>query len=177
MEVWKDITGYEGLYQISNYGQVKSLHYHRGASEKIMALKTMRGYKLIGLRKNGVKKIFQVHRLVAKAFIANPYNLEQVNHKDTNKANNHVDNLEWVTARENSLHAIRHGRFKGSLENLKLANERRKMRVIAVDKTGNEQLFESMHEAARLLDISRKYIKDCLDGKYKCAKGICFRYA
>lgn len=85
MEIWKDIQGYEGRYQISNYGRVKSLNYHRERREVILMLKKTRtGYLVIGLRDGVKKKFFSVHKLVAMAFIP-PYNGEQVNHIDATR--------------------------------------------------------------------------------------------
>lgn len=105
-EIWKDIEGYEGLYQVSNLGRVKSLPRFRNnqfnGSEIIMKPHFINGYLNIMLVKDGIKKRFFVHRLVACAFIPNPYNLPFVNHKDENKENNCVDNLEWCTAKYNS---------------------------------------------------------------------------
>jgi hypothetical protein len=106
-EVWKDIDGYEGLYQISNYGNVKTLSYQRTGIPKILSPRfDGGGYVRVALYKNGVAKTYSVHRLVAKHFIENPFNCEEVNHIDGNKTNNNVDNLEWVTSKENSSHAV-----------------------------------------------------------------------
>ena len=107
MEIWKDITGYEELYQISNYGRVRSLDRYdsMGRFKEGIMLKTYdngNGYKKITLYKNGLCKTFSVHRLVAIAFIPNDNNLPQINHKDENPSNNHVDNLEWCTNEYNS---------------------------------------------------------------------------
>lgn len=113
MEEWKDIEGYEGLYQVSDQGNVKSLARKRNNSkgsytQKERILKqsnTTTGYKKVELVKNGQKKSLRVHRLVAQAFIPNPENKPEVNHIDGNKTNNFVSNLEWVTSSENTTHA------------------------------------------------------------------------
>lgn len=99
MEEWRTICGYEGLYQVSNYGKVKSLKYDK---EKILKFgKKKNGYLFVILCKEGKKKQFLVHRLVVNAFIPNPSSLPCVNHKDENKTNNQVDNLEWCTYQYN----------------------------------------------------------------------------
>lgn len=102
IEEWRDIKGYEGHYQVSNLGRIKSLNYRQTCKEKIMELGFHnRGYLMAHLSKSGKQKNFFLHRLVAQTFIPNPYNLPQVNHKDENKSNNCVDNLEWCTAKYN----------------------------------------------------------------------------
>ena len=126
-EIWKDIQGYEGLYQISNLGRVKSLEriiitnngITKKISEKILKpyLKG-NGYYNIVLRKDSKTKCYFVHRLVAKEFIPNPDNLPQVNHKDENKLNNNVDNLEWCTSKYNNnygTHNERHALARSKL--------------------------------------------------------------
>ena len=109
-EIWKDIKGYEGLYQVSNLGRVKSLERkvlrsegeYRTISERILKPQTtLRGYQRIGLHYKGINKLFRIHRLVAQAFIPNPDNKPEVNHIDGKTSNNRVDNLEWVTAAQN----------------------------------------------------------------------------
>ena len=102
-EVWKDIEGYEGLYEISNLGNVKSLVDSNGvAREKILKhIKARNGYLKVDLCKNKTKKHFLVHRLVANAFLPNPQNLPCVNHKDEFRTNNSVENLEWCTHKYN----------------------------------------------------------------------------
>ena len=98
--VWKDIKGYEGIYQISNYGEVMRLMSYdsRGhlRSSKILKQRTNQyGYLQLGLHKDGVEKKYLVYRLVAENFIDNPNNYPEINHKDENKQNNSVSNLEW----------------------------------------------------------------------------------
>ena len=105
-ELWKDIPEYEGLYQVSNYGRIKSLHNYRGKGN-IIKPKIKNNYYQIGLRKNNIRKWFSIHRLVAENFILNSQNLPQVNHKDENKLNNYVDNLEWCTVLYNNTYGTR----------------------------------------------------------------------
>lgn len=109
-EIWKDIViekngviyDYTGLYQVSNMGGVRSLNYNKSGIIKTLSLTQRKGYNIVSLSKNGEKTIFTVHRLVATMFIPNPYNYPVVNHKDENKANNMVDNLEWCTVQYNT---------------------------------------------------------------------------
>lgn len=107
----KDIAGYEGLYTIDTEGRIYSIR-----SKKYLSLKpdSIFGYVHVGLCKNGKTKQCNVHRLVAQAFIPNPNNLQVVHHKDDNKSNNRVENLEWCTQKENVHHTIaagKHGRM------------------------------------------------------------------
>jgi NUMOD4 motif/HNH endonuclease len=105
IEEWKDVIGYEGRYQVSNLGRVKSF---ANSKERILKPGTNnKGYLYVGLWKNSKAKNFLVHRLVAMHFIPNPLNKEQVNHSDGDKRNNFVSNLEWNSFRENYNHALR----------------------------------------------------------------------
>ncbi len=117
IEEWRDIIGYEGLYQISNIGRIKTLSKFAGRSnrkEKIMKQSfNSKGYLHIVLSKNNISQTCRVNRLVALNFISNPDNLPQVNHKDGIKANNRVDNLEWCTSKYNVNHSIYTGLRKG----------------------------------------------------------------
>ena len=104
-EIWRPIKGYEGLYEVSNLGRIKSLKFGK---ERIMKLGTNScGYLHIGLYKNGKRKIFLVHRLVMEAFTLNTDNLPFINHKDENKQNNNVNNLEWCTVKYNNTYGTR----------------------------------------------------------------------
>lgn len=122
-EVWKSIKGYEGLYEVSNLGKVRSTQKTLKPTEH----NGKQSYLYVTLSKNGVTHKFFVHRLVADAFIVNPENKKQVNHIDGNPQNNHVGNLEWVTNAENTLHAYKIGlnkrkqkliTFNGKTQNL-----------------------------------------------------------
>ena len=110
MEEWRDIEGYEGIYQVSNEGRVKSLNFHRQGYVRILTLNTnAKGYKRVGLSNgNGIITLHLVHRLVAKAFILNPNNYPIINHKDENPANNKVENLEWCGYQYNNTYNNRH---------------------------------------------------------------------
>lgn len=111
-EIWKDIKGYEGLYQVSNLGRVKSLKVSKIKSERIRkSYQQSSGYISIVLCKNGKAVNHKVHRLVASAFIDNPNNLPEINHKDENKANNKVDNLEWCDSSYNKNYGTRTEKF------------------------------------------------------------------
>ena len=106
MEKWRDIPGYEGFYQVSDLGNVRSIRFN-----KIRNMKSWdsHGYRAVELCMNNNRHTVGVHRLVALTFIPNPENKPEVNHKDRNKSNNNVENLEWVTQSENVAHAYRHG--------------------------------------------------------------------
>jgi len=112
-EIWKDIIGFEGLYQISNYGNVKSCRRYvnakfgkRVVNEKLLSLgKDKDGYLMAILCQDGIKKTVKIHRLVADAFIDKPEGKNIVNHIDSNKSNNILNNLEWVSSLENSCHS------------------------------------------------------------------------
>ena len=118
-EIWKDIEGFEGLYQISNLGRVKSLgRYKKHYSKLVYVPECIRkpgidkdGYEILPLNKKGNKITQKVHRLVAQAFIPNPDNKNEIDHIDCNKRNNKVTNLRWVTRKENVRHSIDEGHF------------------------------------------------------------------
>lgn len=113
-ELWRDVVGYEGFYQVSNLGSVRSLdrvvNNRRVKGRVLKPFQDKDGYKKVNLVMGGKKRRqFMIHRLVSKMFIPNPENKPEVNHKDGNKQNNNIDNLEWVTKRENARHAWDNG--------------------------------------------------------------------
>lgn len=113
IEIWKDVIDFEGTYQVSNFGRVKRIIDSRGNSRETIMYRFIDviGYPkvLLTTKETGKRKAYTVHRLLAKAFILNPENKPQINHKDSNRANCHIDNLEWVTNSENQLHAFKAG--------------------------------------------------------------------
>lgn len=121
-EIWKDVSGYEGLYQVSNLGRVKSLPVHRKvgwadyvSKEKILKqCKNKYGYLFVCLHKGDTQRVVKVHRLVALAFIANPNNYRCINHKDEDKSNNNINNLEWCTHSYNNNYGTRNERVMKS---------------------------------------------------------------
>ena len=163
-EIWKDIKGYEGLYQISNKGRVKSLRRAIRVAEKLGGFRVKGerillhdvgkfGYHRVHLLKNHKGKHLLVHRLVADAFIDNPMNLPQINHKDENKGNNVVSNLEWCTAKYNSNYGDRTERTAVA----------KFIPVSVFDMEGQlVQDFESLKEAEQLIGtkIHPKYLKE-----------------
>ena len=104
-EIWKPVKGFEGLYEVSNLGRV----FHLPTSRYKIPSITKNGYYYVALWKNNKHKHWLLHRLLAIAFIANPKNKSEVNHKDCNKLNNSLENLEWVTHQENAVHSYLNG--------------------------------------------------------------------
>lgn len=107
-EIWKDIQGYEGLYQVSNLGRIKSLKKEKILKPSVQYINKHKNYKRlkVSLTKNHIKKDFMVHQLVARAFIHNPNNYNLINHIDGNTLNNYVSNLEWCAQKYNVQHSI-----------------------------------------------------------------------
>ena len=176
-EIWKDIKGYEGLYQVSNLGRVKSLKRKvyagrnrlRWQHERIMSNNKSNGngYLVVNLNKESKDKNKYIHRLVAQAFIPNPNHYLYVNHKDENRKNNKVDNLEWCTALYNNTYKNAHIR-KG----LKNRNNRLSKKVYQLDDDNNIiKEYPSISEASRQLNVSIQAISDCLNGKTKHSCG------
>ena len=160
-EIWRDIEGYKGLYQISNKGRVKRLYK---ASERILKLHDNgRGYLRVALTKESSLKFIMIHRLVAQAFIPNPNNLPEINHRDENKKNNCVENLEWCDRVYNINYGTR--------------NERASRKILQYSKSGEFiKEWPSALEVERVLDINNSHIIQCCKGKRKSAGGFIWRY-
>lgn len=160
-EIWKDIKGFEGLYQVSNFGRIKNLDkivigklpngqlINKIYKEKIKLIKNnKKGYLRVGLTDgNYIRNAYQIHRLVAETFIINPENKKEVNHINGIKTDNHVENLEWVTRYENITHAIKTGLYD---------NKNKKVKCI---ETGI--IYNSIIDASRLLNINSSCIVRC----------------
>lgn len=176
MEVWKPIEGSKGFVEVSNEGRIRSLL--RGSPRVLKAQTDKKGYLRITVTINRKTITYKVHREVAKAFIPNPGKLPQVNHKNGNKKDNSVANLEWMTSRENAHHAIAAGLWDSVIAGAKRENERRKKPIIGRYDVGDTEIvkhFESVSEAERYLDS--RHISDVLKGKRAHVKGWSFRYA
>lgn len=171
-EIWKPVRGYEGRYEVSNFGRVMSLNYRMTKQSKLMSPSiNSDGYACVNLTKDGVGNSHKVHRLVASAFIANPNNLPQVNHIDEDKLNNQVNNLEWCTGRHNVNHGTGNARRSSSQ-----VNGSKSVGVKALDKLGNIALvFESIQEAQRN-GFSAGNICECCKGRRNFHKGFMWRY-
>lgn len=169
MEIWRDIPGYEGLYQVSAFGKVKSLITNRILKDRF----DHKGYLSVILYKNNTKKVIKVHRLVAKIFLDNKDNKEQVNHKDGNKANNNVSNLEWCNCKENIQHA-----FKIKLkENPKYGNHPEAKKVCQYDMDGNLiKIYNSISQARDENNFNSSKICACCKGKQQSSFGYKWSY-
>ena len=185
-EEWRTIAGFEGLYEVSNLGNVRSIQFHGKRRIKIMSLTDVRGYKLIKLRdwENKISLSYPVHRLVAQAFIPNPENKLQVDHIDTNPSNNAVGNLRWVTSLENQNNPLTLEKLR---RNLTIYNRSTKDKldiqlsqghpVIQYDRHGNMiARYPSISDAANRLGTTACCIKRVCDGDRKYHRNFIFKY-
>lgn len=163
VEEWRPVVGYEGLYEVSNLGHVKRVFHMKPHKKK-------HGYAVVSLYKNGVAKSFSVHRLVATAFIPNPEGKPQVNHIDECTTNNRVDNLEWVTPKENNNWGTRIARITNKNGS--------KTPVLQVDLDTHEVIaeFPGQSAAARATGISVSCINAVLKGRQQHAGGYFWLY-
>ena len=169
----KDVVGYENLYVVSNAGEVFKFP-DRNKKQTL----GKRGYFTVSLYKNGQRKTATVHRLAAKAFIPNPQDKPFVNHKDGNKLNNCVDNLEWVTGAENKIHSFRVLGERHWLKGKTGADCMFSKAVEMIDPKTNEVIacFAGAHEAARELKTSQGNISAVCANKRAIAAGYKWRF-
>lgn len=165
MEQWHDIRGFEGIYQISNFGRVKSLprvrfmgRANRQIGNKILKpVKTKQGYLVVSLiDKNKTHFVKKVHRLVAEAFVLNSENKPDVNHKDSDRKNNHYSNLEWVTPQEN----VRHGLVSGYMGSVGGTNHNAK----PVLNLTTGIYFDCLKDAAKAFNKNYSTLKNQTNG-------------
>lgn len=185
-EIWNNIEGFEGKYMVSSFGRVKRLSsYYRRTEIILNPPLGSRGYLQIILSNNGKRKTYLVHRLVAKAFIPNPNNLTQVNHKDENKQNNCVDNLEWCDSKYN----INYGngikkRVRTNVKNGvydKIGKINKKNFSKPINQYTKEGVFikkwDCIMDIQRELGFDHRQINNCLKHRQKTAKGYVWQYA
>ena len=176
-EVWEDIKGFEGLYQISNFGNVKSFY-----KDKILKGRPDKdGYYRVCFYKNKKSKEMKIHRLVAQAFIPNPENFPQVNHIDGNKLNNCVSNLEWCTAKYNINHACKLGLFENNRKKASewskknaFKNHNKVLEMYTVDGTF-VGIFHSAQQIGRLFNLNPNKIYLVSNNKIESYNGYTFK--
>lgn len=171
MAEWRDILGYEGLYQVSDDGRVRSIERQGNAKPGIRRVSAdAYGYMNCNLFKDKRYKRVKIHRLVAEAFIPNPENKPQVNHINGNKADNRVQNLEWVTDRENKKHAHNNGYYD------KCAKRLCRLTIVTNLETGERYVCESRTEAGKIAGIGYSYVSDLVRKRHgkNTAKGYMF---
>jgi hypothetical protein len=167
VEEWRDVKGYENLYQVSRKGKVRSSH--KGYWEVLTSVVNRHGYNQYLFHKDGKRKNMRGNRLVAEAYIPNPDNLPFVNHKDENPANDCVENLEWCTAKYNNNYGT--ARQRSSINHSK----NRPVCMFNVDGTFIRE-FYNINDAARFVDGAHTCILRCCNNKVFCYKGYIWRY-
>ncbi len=169
MEIWKNINGYDD-YQVSSMGRFKSLKY--GKERILKPTKDGSGYLKVGLSKDGKVKEHLAHRIVAEAFLNNPYNLSEVNHKNEDKSDNRVENLEWCDHKYNMNYGTGRQRFS-----MKHKNGKTSKKVFQYTLAGEFVAeYPSVHEVERQLGYSQGNISECCNDKRKTAYSYVWRY-
>lgn len=185
-EIWKPVVGWEGLYEVSNLGNVRSLDryvsttktYNLPIKEKILKQNTNNGYKRVQLWKDGKGVMCLVHRLVAEAFLETYSVSLQVNHKNGIKSDNRVENLEMVTAKENQWHSYHILKTKPSMQGHFGSNHVRSIKVNQISRDGEFiKLWNSISEASQELNIKPSCISNTCGNRRKTAGGYIWRYA
>lgn len=173
-EIWKDIPRYEGIYQASTFGRIRSIDrkittngnckivHQRSRTGRILVQREQNGgYYIVSISVNGKRKVCTVHRLVAKTFLDNTNNFRDVNHKDGNKKNNNIDNLEWISHSDNIKHSYHQ------------LNQKRHFKSIKCIETGI--IYSSCKEASEQTGINRGSINHAISGLYKRAGGFSWK--
>ena len=203
-EIWKPIKDYEGLYEVSSIGRVRSMSYtnQHGTFDRVIILKgwICGGYPCIQLTKNNEKKTFKIHRLVAETFIPNPNNLPEVDHINTVRDDNRVENLRWVTHKENMNNELTklnigksvanenngmYGKYHSEETKNKMSKIAKKgednpksIKVVQLDKNTNEliKIWDSLNEAEKKEGYHARCISACCKGKRKTHKRYKWMY-
>lgn len=184
-ERWKDIKDFEGLYKISDYGRVKSLERFRKLHSKLVRVPEIirkngydkDGYQIIPLNKNSKKYMKKIHRLVAEAFIVNPDNKKYVNHKDCNRWNNNVNNLEWCTSKENVLYCKKMNHFYHPTRGKFRGDNPLSKKIIQLDIDCNIiKVWDCAEDVADYLHVNKRTIGKCCRFEQKTVKGFILRY-
>ncbi len=175
-EIWRNIKGFEGLYQVSNFGRIKSLNYRHTKKERIMKLSVNNcGYLYVNFHIEGKNRVYMVHRLVAETFIPNPKGYKQVNHINEDKTDNRVENLEWCTAKYN----VNYGNCikKRSSKRVGILNTKISKQVLQFDINGNFiREWPSTREIERTLGYNHNNICSCCNGKINQAYRYVWKY-
>lgn len=177
MEEWKNIEGYEGMYQVSNKGRVKSLNFNKTKKEKVLAQANRGGgYTCVTLVKNGQKKIVDVHRLVALAFIPNPNNKPEIDHiiPISEGGTNAADNLRWVTRAENNNNIMT--KKKRSIRLINRTDQSKRIDQIDAETGEVIKTWKSSKDCERNGYPSRQFIRECCNGERKTYKGYIWKY-
>lgn len=172
-EEWRAVSGYEGRYEISNYGRVKNVKLNH----ILKPLLVIGGYFRVDLSSNNNVKHFRLHKLVAEAFIPNPNNLPQINHKDENKSNNRADNLEWCTAKYNANYGTA---IKRRVEHTNYKNRSNEKKYKPILQFTLDNVFvkrwKSAFHCEQETNMRATGIRGCCRGVYKSSHGFLWRY-
>ncbi len=168
MEKWKEVYGYDALYEISNLGRIRTKHHGKEGYKKeyryLEPIDNGNGYLRVNLRSNHRQRTAYIHKLVAQAFVDNPNGYSEINHIDEDKSNNNADNLEWCSHLYNCQYGTKNIR----------ASEKRKKKIECVELG---IIFDSLNDAANYFDVGVSAIGNCLKGRSKSCAGYTWRYA
>ena len=177
-EIWKAVVGYEGIYEVSSLGRVRSLdkikigsRFNSNIKGKILSLRVVNhGYRALILQNNNIKKNVPVHRIVAKAFIPNPEGKKEVNHINLIKDDNRVENLEWCTRSENMIHAGKNGKLGGTkgmfIGSKSVRSKIVESDVIEIRRLSKEEKLSSPKIQGLFPSINARHIRDIINRVY-----------